>query len=149
MSAERIAHVRAKLAVVVALGAAIGARGLRCEALTDGVSVRIDERTVYEPDALVRCGERTSGDAVTISDPVIVVEVASPSTATLDSGAKLVDYFRLPSVRHYLVVNLDARAVVHHRLDGEGITTRILRSGELSLDPPGLTVAVADFFATL
>ena len=87
---------------------------------------------------------------MTITDPVILVEVVSPSSAALDSGMKLVDCFRLPSLRHYLVVNIEPRAVTHHRLDeGGGIATRILRSGSLQLDPPGITVEVADFFATL
>ena len=63
MAPERVSHTRAKLDVVVALRAALASRGLDCEAMTDGVSVRIDERTVYEPDALVRCGPRASGDA--------------------------------------------------------------------------------------
>ena len=83
-----------------------------------------------------------------ISDPVVVVEVVSPSSRAIDSGAKLTDYFRLPSVRHYLVVNIDARAVTHHRRGEAGdIATRILRDGTLALDPPGLTVEVAAHFA--
>lgn len=150
MAAERVEHVRAKLAVVMALGSSIAERGLGCEAMTDRVAVRVDDRTVYEPDALIRCGDRTSGDTVAITDPVILVEVVSPSSAALDSGMKLVDYFRLPSLRHYLVVNIEPRAVTHHRLDeAGGIATRILRSGSLLLDPPGITVEVADCFATL
>jgi Uma2 family endonuclease len=81
---------------------------------------------------------------------MIVVEVVSPSSAALDSGAKLTDYFRLASLRHYLVVNIQARAVTHHRLeDGGGIATRILRSGAYELDPPGIVVEVGDLFATL
>jgi hypothetical protein len=76
--------------------------------------------------------------------------VVSPSSTALDSGAKLVGYFRVPSVRHYLVVNTAPRAVTHHRLDDAGaIVTRILRSGELTLDPPGIAVEVEAFFANL
>ena len=107
--------------------------------------VRIDERTVYEPDALVRCGPRLPDDATEIADPVIVVEVISPSSRGIDSGAKLVGYFRIPSVRHYLVIDIEARAVVHHRRgDRGGIETRILREGRLELDPPRIGIALAD-----
>jgi len=150
MAPERAGHARTKYAAAKALEAAILARGLPCEAMIDGMAVRIDDLTVYEPDALVRCGPRTPDDAMQITDPVVVVEVVSPSSRALDSGAKLSDYFRLPSVRHYLVINIDARAVTHHRSDGTGdIATRILRDGTLSLEPPGMTLAVADFFAGL
>jgi Uma2 family endonuclease len=149
MAPERVEHMRVKFAVATALRAGLPAGG-PCEVMIDGVSVRVDDRTVYEPDALVRCGQRSPGTAIEVTEPVVVVEVVSPSSRAIDSGAKLTDYFRLPSVRHYLVVNIDARAVAHHRRDEAGeIATRILREGELVLEPPGMKVAVEEFFSTL
>jgi Uma2 family endonuclease len=53
------------------------------------MAVEIDDRTVYEPDALVRCGSPLDDDAIKITDPLIVVEVLSPSSPTRDAGAKL------------------------------------------------------------
>ena len=139
MAPERLSHTRAKLDAAMALRAALAAGGLACEAMTDGVSVRIDERTVYEPDALVRCGPRAPGDATGVTDPVIVVEVVSPSSRGADTGAKLAGYFRLPSLRHYLVVNTRTRVVIHRRRDAAGVIgVRILHEGVLSLDPPGV-----------
>jgi Uma2 family endonuclease len=147
MAPERLGHARVKHQVARCLEDAIAAAGLRCEALPDGVSVEIDEHTTYEPDALVRCGERLPGDTVKLSDPVVVVEVLSPSTRARDAGAKLEDYFRLASVRHYLIVKTDGRSVIHHHRDEAGeIATRILRGGRLELDPPGLVVEVEAFF---
>ncbi len=40
--------------------AAIAAAGLGCEAFIDGVALRIDDASVYVPDAFVRCGRRAS-----------------------------------------------------------------------------------------
>jgi Uma2 family endonuclease len=57
-----------------ALGDAISRAGLECEAFTDGMSVRIGDLTVYEPDALVHCGPRTPDDAAEVADPTIVIE---------------------------------------------------------------------------
>jgi len=148
MAPKRAGHARAKGAMYRALGDAIARAGLDCEAFTDGMSVRIDETTVYEPDALVRCGARLPDDDVEAPDPVIVVEVVSQSSRSIDSGAKLIDYFRLDSVRHYLVVNADAGAVVHHARNAAGeIATRVLRAGALVLDPPGLHLDVGALFA--
>jgi Uma2 family endonuclease len=150
MAPERVAHTRAKLNAVIALKSAVLAGGLGCEAMTDGVSVRIDDRTVYEPDALVRCGPPTPGDAMEVSDPVIVVEILSPSSRGIDSGLKLAGYFRLPSVRHYLVVNTDSRVALHHHRDDKGtITLDILHEGSLTLDPPGVTIGIGDLFASV
>jgi Uma2 family endonuclease len=150
MAPERVAHTRAKLDAVIALRSALAAGGLPCEAMTDGVSVRIDERTIYEPDALVRCGPRTPGDAMDVPDPLIVVEVVSPSGRGIDTGAKLAGYFKLPSVRHYLVVNTESRIVIHHRRDDAGaIGVQILHEGILSFNPPGLAIEIRDIFTSL
>ena len=92
----------------------------------------------------------TPGDAVEATDPVIVVEVVSPSSRGIDSGAKLAGYFSLASLRHYLIVDTDKRVVVHHRRDEEGrITVGILRDGPLTLDPPGLAIDIRDIFVDL
>jgi len=147
MAAERAVHNQGKLNAVIALRAGIAARGLSCRAMTDGMAVRVDERTVYEPDALVRCGPPLPRDAVEVRDPVIVVEVVSPSSRGIDGGAKLAGYFALPSVRHYLIVDCEAKVVIHHRRDETGaIAVEIVREGSLMFDPPGLTIEVRDIF---
>ena len=150
MAPERVGHSLAKVDAVLALRAAIKARDLACEAVPGGVSVRIDDETVYEPDALVRCGPSTPRDAIEATDPIIVVEVVSPSSRGTDTGVKLAGYFALPSVRHYLIVDIDKRVVLHHRRDEEGaIGVRILHGGPLRLDPPGLEIEIADIFSSL
>ncbi len=147
MAPERIAHARCKWVVANRLAAALAVRHPDCEAMIDGVAVRIDEWSVFEPDSLVRCGPKSSGEATSIDDPVIVVEVVSPSSRAADSGVKLAGYFTLPSLRHYLIVDLEARAVIHHGRDAAGaIATQVLRGGNLSFDPPGIEVEVSGFF---
>jgi Uma2 family endonuclease len=147
MAPERANHATAKGNAFIALRNAIGAHGLSCQAFPDGMSVRIDDRTIYEPDALVRCGPRLPGEAIEANDPVILVEVVSPSSRGVDRGAKLASYFLLPSLTHYLIVDTDKRVVIHN-LRGEAgrIEVRVLRDGSLTLDPPGLTIEVRDLF---
>jgi Uma2 family endonuclease len=148
MAPERIAHVRANGRVWLALRTAIAARGVGCEALSDGAVVRVSDRTVYQPDALVRCGPPLPGEAIEVADPVVVVEVVSPSSRGVDRGVKLGGYFAVPSVRHYLIVDIDRALVIHHRRDDEGrIAVSIVPDGSLELDPPGLSIRVADLFA--
>jgi Uma2 family endonuclease len=147
MAPERASHAIAKGNAFVALRNAIGAGGLSCQAFPDGMAVRVSDRTVYEPDALVRCGPPLPGDAVELSDPVVVVEVVSPSSRGIDRGVKLTGYFSLASLRHYLIVDTDQQVVIHHHRDEAGrIGVRILREGLLALDPPGLSLGVPDVF---
>lgn len=146
MAPERVRHARLKFAVQTALASSLGRLGLPCEMLPDGITVRIDDHTAYEPDALVCCGTALDPDAVEIREPVIVVEVLSPGTRRLDEGAKLADYFRLASLRHYLLIDPKRAVVVHHRRDGDAIATRIVAQGVLRLDPPGIDIPVGPLF---
>jgi Uma2 family endonuclease len=87
-------------------------------------------------------------EALEVTDPIVVVEILSPSSRGIDTGLKLDGYFRLASLRHYLVVNTEGRVVLHHRRDETGaIGVRILHEGTLRLDPPGLAVEIGDLFA--
>jgi Uma2 family endonuclease len=150
MSPERAAHIRTKFSAAKALDGAVAAAGLPCEVFTDGMAIRVDARTTYEPDASVVCGPRVASDAVEIHNPVIVVEVLSPSTAAIDHGRKLSGYFSLPSVEHYLILDPERRVAIHHkRGQGEAIETRVLSDGAVKLDPPGFEVAVEALFPTL
>ncbi len=138
MAPERIAHARAKGEIYRRLRDAIDA-ALACEAYVDGMAVEVDAHTVYEPDVLVRCGAPLPDETIKLTDPIIVIEVLSPSTRARDAGAKLADYFRLPSVRHYLIVRTEDRAIIHHVRDDAGaIATLIIRDGAVRFEPPGI-----------
>ncbi len=112
-----------------------------------GPGVVADEMKYYTPDVSVTCGERVPDDAGYLSNPVIVVEVLSPSTKRLDKHAKLRGYFPVPSIQHYVAIGIAERVVFHHRrAEGGLMLTAILRDGDLALDPPGLTISASDMF---
>lgn len=148
MSPEGASRAAVKFAVQAALLAGIRARGLPCHMLPDGMTVRIDETTAYEPDALVYCGPKLSVSDIEVPSPIIVVEVLSPSTRRIDASAKLAGYFRVPSVAHYLIVDPNKPLVLHHaRGSGDTILTHIVTQGTMELDTPGVTLALADIYA--
>jgi len=146
MSPERIQHVRVKARVWAALDRAIAAAGADCEALGDGVTIEVDEDTDYEPDAVVNCGPPASPDATAAANPVIVAEVLSPGTQSIDTGEKLAGYFRLVSVQHYLVISTRRREVIHHYRVGDAIASRVVNVGTIELAPPGIAVDIAEFY---
>ena len=145
ISPERIRHAEAKGVVYGALAAACRRAAIGCRVLPDGATVRIDAGTAYEPDALIYRGPKLPGDRTEVPDPVVVVEVLSPSTAYRDVGAKLAGYFRLKSLLHYLIVDPDRPVLVHHaRAENSLIMTRILSEGSIVMDRPGLTIDVSE-----
>ena len=86
----------------------------------DGMTVRISKDTAHEPDALVRCGPKLAADAVEVPDPVIVVEVLSPSTRRIDAVRKLAGDFSLSSVHHYVIADPERLPVIHHQRQQDG-----------------------------
>src|SRR5262249_2982543 len=71
----------------------------------------------------------------------------SPSTGRADALSKLPAYFRVLSIAHYLIVDPDSPLVIHHaRSEGETLLTRIIRDGDIMLDPPGLTISMSDIY---
>lgn len=148
MSPETTGHVKIKGAVYRALYAAVSESGCPCYVLSDGVTVRVDNKTAYEPDAMVYCGPERAFSDIEVPDPVILVEVLSPSTRQFDASIKLSGYFRLPSVAHYLIVDPAEPMIVHHsRKPGDDIVTRVVTEGVIQLDPPGLQIALADIYS--
>jgi hypothetical protein len=73
MSPETAGHAHAKAAVYNALLAGIRARRLSGHVFPDGMIVRIDETTAYQPDALLYCGQKLPPSAIEVPEPVIVV----------------------------------------------------------------------------
>jgi Uma2 family endonuclease len=148
MSPEGAGHAAIKFAVQSALDRSIRAARLPCRMLPDGMTVRVDDSTAYEPDALVYYGERLPPSAVLVPNPIILVEVLSPSTRHIDASAKLSGYFRLPSVMHYLIVDPLRPLLVHHARNAgsDTILTRIVTDGSIVLDPPGIALTIADIY---
>jgi Uma2 family endonuclease len=93
----------------------VRAAGLPCQVFPDDMTIEVGDSD-YEPDAVLRCGPRLLNDAIAIPDPLAVVELLSPGTSAIDRGHKLREYFRVPSLRHHLIVWPDIQRMVHHRM---------------------------------
>lgn len=141
MSPERSLHGLIKGTIYRRIGNALEQGGLPCWAYIDSMAVTVGEKTVFEPDIVVRCGERLPDDAVTLTDPLIAIEVLSPSTRVRDLTIKLEGYFSVATLRHYLIVDPETRRVVHHaRTDADRFSTMILGDQPITLDPPGIVL---------
>jgi len=88
----------------------------------------------YQTDLLVTCAPPERGRRHPV-DPVLIVEVLSPSTADHDRGRKVEDYSRLPSVQEILLVSSEERRVRSWRRDGpRWIVEDLIGEAELRLE---------------
>jgi Uma2 family endonuclease len=121
--------------------------GTGCTVLVDGAIVEARGSSLI-PDIVVTCQPL---DLATprVDEPMIIVEVLSPSGEKDDLGRKLALYLEVPSLRHYLVIHQEARRVVHHqRRDelGRQFLTTIVAGEVLRLEPPGIDLPLARLY---
>jgi Uma2 family endonuclease len=141
-------HWEAKTAMVLALHDAIKRAGLPCFVAADGPMVRLSPRRMARPDVLVYCGVKVPRGVQEVPNPLILVEVLSPTTKKKDHGVKREGYFTLPSLHHYLIVDPDRQVLIHHCRSVTGpIETEIVSGPRLQLGPPGLDVDLTEVLA--
>lgn len=79
-----------------------------CLVLPNEMRVHIPVTTFYTyPDVTVVCGEPEWFDSEvdTLINPVLIIEVLSPSTASYDRGAKFAHYRRIASLQEYVMIS--------------------------------------------
>lgn len=78
-----------------------------CEAFLAEVLLQVRPTLFYYPDVYVVCNSAADEDEYIAHNPVLVVEVLSPSTKRIDRREKLAEYKRLPSLRECLLIHQD------------------------------------------
>jgi Uma2 family endonuclease len=91
-------------------------KGRPCVACDSDLRIKVIASGLYTyPDASVICEpiEFDDDQRDTVLNPVLLVEVLSPSTEAYDRGKKFEHYRRIPSLREYLLVSQDAPHIEH------------------------------------
>ena len=91
--------------------------GSDCEVHSSDMRVQPSPIAYFYPDVVVACGEPRFEDDVfdTLLNPVVIVEVLSPSTAAYDRAEKFEHYQQLASLRDYILVSQHRFCVEHYR----------------------------------
>ncbi|NJA04256.1 Uma2 family endonuclease [Methylomonas sp. UP202] len=87
-------------------------RGTPCRPYVADLKLRVDAADAFfYPDVMVSSHPGDLSNQQYISNPSLIVEVLSESTADYDRGGKFVAYRKLESLREYLIVDIEARRV--------------------------------------
>jgi Uma2 family endonuclease len=121
-------------AIAMRIGAALVAqlRGRGCTVYSSDVRIRVAATGLSTyPDLSVACGEREIDplDPQALADPVVLVEVLSPSTEAYDRGEKFRHYRRIPSLREVLLVAHDRQEVEVWRWSVNGWASETVGAG--------------------
>lgn len=121
-----------------------------CQVYTSDVRVAVEATGLRTyPDVTIVCGkvERTD-KAISVVNPIVLVEVTSDSTADWDRGGKFAHYRQIPSLREYVVVNHHERLVEHHaRGPDDTWTLRDVRAdGVVELSSLGCALPLGEIY---
>ena len=103
----------------------------------------------FYPDVLVTCSAQDLASPLVKTEPKLIVEVLSPSTAAFDRGLKFSHYRSLASLEEYALIDLDTRTTDCYRKgpDGLWVLHPFARGDALELASVGLVLSAAQLFA--
>lgn len=154
MAGGSLTHAQLAARVIAALSAMVRPGRGRCEVYTSDAKLHVPAAgNSYYPDVSVVCGPREIAevDPNALTNPTLVVEVLSDATELFDRGKKFKDYQRLPSLRHYLLVNQDDARIEHYRRNDDGTWTlsNAEAGGVVRLDDLGGDIRVDDVYQSM
>lgn len=126
-------------------------RGKPCRVFGSDLRVAVSRSSAYfYPDVTIVCGqpEFTDIQGDTLVNPLVIVEIASPSTAQYDRTVKVGKYFQIPSVRQVVLVAQDSPSVEWFTLT-EGVQEMAQVTGlaeSITLESIGVTLALSDIY---
>lgn len=113
-------HNVAAMNLVIALRQHL--RGSARRVYSSDVKLRVEAADCFfYPDLMVTCSALDAADRLIKREPVLVVEVLSPSTAAFDRGDKFAAYRMLQSLREYLLVDVEQRRCELYRIGSDGL----------------------------
>ncbi len=103
--------------------------------------------TCYVADLAVTCEPLRPDDRL-IRDPILIVEIQSPSTAAFDHHTKVADYRQIPSVKEILLIDSTTIFAEILRRDGERWITELVQgpNAVLSLGTVPLSIVMAELY---
>lgn len=123
-------------------------RGKPCRVYNSGAKLYIRHHDHFcYPDAQVLC-EKGIRHKRYVENPVLVVEVLSPSTESYDRGGKFEHYRSIETLGYYLLIDPDRPHVeLYERLSAEAWRLTEYREGHLPLAGLEATLDLADIYA--
>jgi Uma2 family endonuclease len=120
-------------------------RGSGCRPHGPDMALRVDDTDVRYPDVTVYCDAAprdVMSDAKLLENPVLIIEVLSPSTTTFDQGTKLEEYKRIASVRTIAFVDpVNEMCRTLERLSANGWADQMF-SGRTGIPVPALDLTI-------
>lgn len=119
----------------------------KCEAFIADMKIRLEPDTFYYPDVVVTCDDPPE-DRYFRTEPVLVIEVLSPSTERTDLTEKFSAYQKIPTLREYAIVWQDGARVLLHRKTESGWQSTIIADPDqaVEFESVGVTMTLDEIY---
>jgi Uma2 family endonuclease len=91
-----------------------------CQVFGSDMRVQVDARNSYYYPDMSACCDPNDRDELYVTSPCLIIEVLSPSTASIDRREKRASYATLTSLREYIIVDQDRMRVELYRRETRG-----------------------------
>ena len=125
-------------------------RGTPCRTFMSDMKLNVAAANSYfYPDVMVTCDADDAASPLIKAEPLLLVEVLSPSTAAYDRGEKFVHYRHIASLQEYVLIDIDSRRtdVFRKRADGMWVLHPFAAPEPVKLDSVKLDIAAEALFA--
>jgi Uma2 family endonuclease len=121
-----------------------------CSAYSSDMRVRVAGRIYFYPDVVAACDQQFfDTKQLMLTNPALIVEVTSESTALYDRTTKLEAYKRMPSVQDILIVDQHRVHIDHYARMADGWLVREYSAQDevVTLESIGCALALGDVYA--
>lgn len=122
-------------------------KGKTCEPFMESLKVNVGE-DFYYPDMVVDCGF-DENNPLFAGEPILIVEVLSPSTRYKDLGTKLARYQQISTLQEYVVIEQDSMRLDIFRRQDEWLGTRYEKGDEVVLQSINLRLPIEEIYTRI
>lgn len=126
---------------------------VKCEVFNSEIRLKVPALTTYRyPDASVVCGEPIFEEFLGVKllvNPLVLIEVLSPTTEGYDLGKKFTEYKSIPSFQEYLAISQSQPYVIRFHRQENGLWVRHDVEGiesEVQIEALSLTLSLQEIY---
>ncbi|MEP6952321.1 MAG: Uma2 family endonuclease [Ginsengibacter sp.] len=122
MSGTSARHNIISINIIIALGIAL--KGKSCRPYGSDMRIHIPENSLFTyPDISIICGDVITlrEDEDTATQPIVIIEILSPSTKNYDRGQKFMLYRAIPTLKEYILIDSQSIHAEHFAINKEGL----------------------------
>lgn len=120
-------------------------KGKSCFPYGSDMRLHIPQNTLFTyPDISIYCGKTEQLDDDNALNPIVLIEILSPSIRNYDRGGKFILYRAIPTLKEYILVDTESIFIEAFRINQSGHwELEEYKSPDQTLSFPSLSITVA------